>query len=372
MKKTLLYGLLAILFLGMKVQAAPVLNEAPVSRMMATGEQVDVNALMAAVQQKMNTMTVYGMEVWMNNQMTMDVAVDMNTKVFYGVVTVDGTSVTAWGDGNTKMMYMYDSTSGKYYFTPDVADFSQLEKEKNTAMQTVSTDASMTYTYVGKVTKTVKNQATECHQVHAAITQDGITSSCEYYISTSDNRLISLDMSMDTKSLAGMAGGISMQMNLYYPEKLTIPEEAIANATISPGYTVSKGKVTYAVKYVKNQPVFSVSDASKAKKAVKIADSVTVCGKKYLVYEIGASAFYNNKKVTSVSIGKNVQVIGKRAFCNCKKLANVKIQSKNVKTIGKDAFKATKAGMKVKVPAKKLAKYKKLFGKAKASVSLSK
>lgn len=372
MKKTLLWSLLAVLLIGGRVQAAPLFHTAPVAQTMATGEQVDANALMAAVQQKMNTVTVFGMEVWMDNQKTMDVAVDLNNKVYYMGVTVEGSSVAIWGDGNTKMQYMYDSESGKYFFTPDTADFSQYENEKNTAMQTVSNDAAITYTYVGKVTKTIRNEAVECHQVHAAITQDGISSSCEYYIRTSDNQLASLDMSMDTKSLTGMAGSISMQMNLYYPEKLTIPAEAIANATLSPGYTVSKGKVVYVVKYKKNQPAFSVYDASKTKKAVKIADSITVCGKQYPVYEIGASAFYNNKKVTSVSIGKNVQVIGKRAFYNCKKLASVKIQSKNVKSIGKDAFKATKAGMKVKVPAKKLAKYKKLFNKAKASVSLSK
>ena len=362
MKKALLFGAVAVMLLGGKVQATqlPDTTTTQSDTTVATQqtEQIDVNAIMTKAEQQMNSMTVYGMEMWMNGQMMMDIALDMNTKVVYGNVTVGGDSMTIWGDGNTKMAYVYDSTVGRYYFTPDTADFSQLESQKNETMQTVKTDPSLAYSYVGKVNKTVKGQTTE--------------SNAEYYVSTTDYRLISMDISMNGKAIAGSTGNIAMQINMYYPQSLAIPADVIAAATISPDYTIDKGKVTYGVKYVKGQPVLSVKSAIKAKNKVKIADSITICGKEYPVYEIGEYAFSGNKKIKSVSIGKNVQVIGNGAFYKCKKLSAVNIRSKHIKKIGTNAFKANKGTVKVKVPAKKLVRYKKVFAKSKRFIDLVK
>lgn len=376
MKKALLFGAVAVILLGGKVQATQ-LPDATATQPDATvttqqTEQVDANAIMTKAEQQMNSMTVYGMEMWMNGQMMMDIALDMNSKVVYANVTVSGDTMTIWGDGNTKMAYAYDSTVGRYYFTPDTADFSELESQKNEAMQTVKTDPSLTYSYVGKVNKTVKGQTTECYQIHASVTQNETTSTGEYYISTTDYRLISMDISLYSKAIVGSTGNMTMQFNLYYPQSLAIPADVIAAATISPDYTVDRGKVTYGVKYVKGQPVLSVKSAVKAKNKVKIEDSVTICGKEYPVYEIGEYAFSGNKKIKSVSIGKNVQVIGKRAFYRCKKLSSINIHSKNIKKIGTYAFKANNGTVKVKVPAKKLAKYKKVFAKSKKYINLIK
>ena len=376
MKKALLFGAVAVMLLGGKVQATqlPDTTTTQSDTTVATQqtEQVDVNAIMTKAEQQMNSMTVYGMEMWMNGQMMMDIALDMNTKVVYGNVTVGGDSMTIWGDGNTKMAYVYDSTVGRYYFTPDTADFSQLESQKNETMQTVKTDPSLAYSYVGKVNKTVKGQTTECYQIHASVAQNGTTSNGEYYVSTTDYRLISMDISMNGKAIAGSTGNIVMQINMYYPQSLAIPADVIAAATISPDYTIDKGKVTYGVKYVKGQPVLSVKSAIKTKNKVKIADSITICGKEYPVYEIGEYAFSGNKKIKSVSIGKNVQVIGNGAFYKCKKLSAVNIRSKHIKKIGTNAFKANKGTVKVKVPAKKLVRYKKVFAKSKRFIDLVK
>lgn len=377
MKKALLFGAVAVMLLGGKVQATQLPASTTTQQTEQTTtqqtEQVDANAVMTKAQQQMNAMTVYGMEMWMNGKMMMDIAVDMNTKVMYANVTVDGDNSVVWGDGNTKMAYIYASSVGKYYFMPDTIDFSELESQKNEAMQTVKTDAAMTYSYVGKVNKTVKGQTIECYQIHASVTQTTATSSCEYYVSTADCRIVALDLSMNSSAtVAGMSGNMAFQINLYYPQTLTVPADVVTGATISPGYTIDKEKVTYAVKYVKGQPVLSVQSAVKAKNTVKVADSITICGKEYPVYEIGAYAFSGNKKIKSVSIGKNVQVIGKRAFYQCKKLTAVNIRSKNIKKIGTYAFKAHSGTIKVKVPAKKLDKYKKVFAKSQKFIELIK
>ena len=46
-----------------------------------------------------------------------------------------------------------------------------------------------------------------------------------------------------------------------------------------------------------------------------------------------ANALKGNKKIESLTIGKNVRKIGKNAFANCRKLKKVIIKSKKINTI---------------------------------------
>jgi len=68
------------------------------------------------------------------------------------------------------------------------------------------------------------------------------------------------------------------------------------------------------------------------------------------VTKIAANAFKNCKKLTKVSIGKNVQEIGANAFANCKKLRSVKIGNK-VESIGNGAFMKCSSLKKITLPA---------------------
>ena len=122
-------------------------------------------------------------------------------------------------------------------------------------------------------------------------------------------------------------------------------------------------------------------------KKITIYNTVTLGGKKYTVTSIAPSAFKNNKKITSVTIQKNVQVIGgnafagcaklkkvtakstklknvgTKAFYNCKKLTSITIKSKVLKKVGKNALKGISAKAVIKVPAAKLKAYTKLLAK---------
>ena len=80
----------------------------------------------------------------------------------------------------------------------------------------------------------------------------------------------------------------------------------------------------------------------KAKSSVKIAKTIKANGKTYKVTAIAANALKGNKKVTSVSIGSNVEKIGKKAFANCTKLKTVTVNGNKLKTIGKNAFSGDK------------------------------
>ena len=105
------------------------------------------------------------------------------------------------------------------------------------------------------------------------------------------------------------------------------------------------------------------------KKAVNVPDTVVVDGVRYQVASIANNAFKNNKKLTSVVIGKNVTKIGKKAFFGCQKLKKITIKTTKLKTktVGAKAF--TKAGSKnyskltVKVPKKCKKTYPKILRK---------
>ena len=100
-------------------------------------------------------------------------------------------------------------------------------------------------------------------------------------------------------------------------------------------------------------------------KALKIPDKITVGGKRIKVRAVEERACCGKRGITSVTLGKNVQSIGKSAFANCPKLKTLKggealttikdsafsgcgaLESvtleKTVKKVGKNAFKGCKA-----------------------------
>lgn len=92
------------------------------------------------------------------------------------------------------------------------------------------------------------------------------------------------------------------------------------------------------------------------------------------VTSIANKAFKGDKKLKKVVIGKNVQVIGKRAFEKAKNLRSITIKSVSLKKVGRSAFKGIHAKAKIKVPAKKLKAYKRLLKKKgqKSSVKIIK
>ena len=113
------------------------------------------------------------------------------------------------------------------------------------------------------------------------------------------------------------------------------------------------GKLRFTVKPKKNV------------KKVSIPATITVKGIKYQVTAVSKDAFKNNKKVTQVTIDKNVNNIGKNAFYGCKKLTSITIKSSRLtlKNIGKNAFKNTSPKATVKVPKKQKALYNQILKK---------
>ncbi|MCM1181302.1 MAG: leucine-rich repeat protein [Clostridium sp.] len=123
---------------------------------------------------------------------------------------------------------------------------------------------------------------------------------------------------------------------------------------------------TYTVKRSSNavrEVSLSVPALSKKRNYV-IPDVVSINNKKYKVTEIEPNAFKNNKKLKSVTIGKNIKKIGKNAFYGCKNLKKITIKSSVLKSVGKNAIKGTNKKAVIKCPKKQLKKYKKLLKKS--------
>lgn len=157
------------------------------------------------------------------------------------------------------------------------------------------------------------------------------------------------------------------------PENPTKP----TNTTKKPaakGKTLKDSKgATYKVTgaKVKNPTVTYVKPKKNVKK-VSIPATITVKGMKYQVTAVSKDAFKNNKKVTQVTIDKNVKNIGKNAFYGYKNLKKVIIKTTKLtkKTVGKNAFKGIHKKATIKVPKKKLDAYKKILKNAGISKSV--
>ena len=132
-------------------------------------------------------------------------------------------------------------------------------------------------------------------------------------------------------------------------------------------FTIGK-KLTYKVTACnKKVKTVTVIGSKKQLKSITIPATVTYQKMKFKVTEISKNAFKKQKKLTKVTIGKNVTKIGANAFYGDKKLSKVTIKGKKLKKIGKNAFKKIKKSATFKVPKGKAKAYKNMLKKAKTS-----
>lgn len=129
------------------------------------------------------------------------------------------------------------------------------------------------------------------------------------------------------------------------------------------GSTVEKKNLVYKIT---SSSAVQLKKVRGSKKSVVIPDTITVSGKKYFVTSIADKAC-SGKKITKVTIGKNIQKIGMKAFANCKKLKTVIFKSVKVKSVGKQAFYKTNQKIRVKLGRKVVKKYRTMLTKGKIS-----
>lgn len=133
---------------------------------------------------------------------------------------------------------------------------------------------------------------------------------------------------------------------------------------VKTGSTYTVGKYRYKVTGAPANgqgTVTLIGVTNKNLKTVNIAPTVNIGGRTFQITAIGDKAFYKNKKLTTVKIGKNVTQIGKSSFASCSKLKKITIKSTKLKKVGKGTWKGIAKKAVIKVPKKQLKKYKKLL-----------
>lgn len=143
------------------------------------------------------------------------------------------------------------------------------------------------------------------------------------------------------------------------PSPTQTPPTATAAPSVDYNKTYKVGKLNY--KIAADGTATVTGPAKKTDKSATVPAAVTVDGKSYKVTSIAANAFKNCKKLSSVTVGANVNKIGSKAFYNCKALKKITVKSSVIKSVGSKALKGTASKLTIKVPKKKAAAYKKTF-----------
>ena len=162
------------------------------------------------------------------------------------------------------------------------------------------------------------------------------------------------------------AGGYALEVK---NGRITWSKNMKTNKVTRPG----KKKSVTKVKKIKGNYYKIISKSKKTVQYVKpvkkniisvtIPSSIKLNGKRYKVTGIAANAFKNCKKLKKVTIGTNVNSIGKRTFYRCSKLRTIKVKTSKLtgSRVGKQAFKGLNKKAVIKVPKKQLKAYKRLF-----------
>ena len=171
-----------------------------------------------------------------------------------------------------------------------------------------------------------------------------------------------------------------------------VPKATAAPSSAKINSTFCVGNLKYRV--TGNRIVTCYGTTNSRVKKISIPSTVRYKNVTYRVTSIWANAFKNKTRLTTVSIGNNVSVIGKNAFYKCKKLKKVTIGT-GLTQINANAFRGIKKGctitikslklkkvsskidrsvskMTVRVPKKKYSAYKKLLRKKSKSVIIKK
>lgn len=133
-----------------------------------------------------------------------------------------------------------------------------------------------------------------------------------------------------------------------------------ASKDLKKGSTFTADGLKYKVTAAgKEKEVQCTGTANKKMKKLVVPDTVTYQNVKYNVTAVGG--FKNCKKLTTVTLGKNITSIDKNAFYGCAKLKKLTIQSKKLEKVGKNAIKGTYKKMVLVTPKGKKKQYSKMF-----------
>lgn len=132
-------------------------------------------------------------------------------------------------------------------------------------------------------------------------------------------------------------------------------------SSLNNGDAATASGVKYRVTDAASKTAEAYGAEGQTAKTLSVADTVSIGGVTCTVTAIANAAFANMKKLTKVTIGKNVEKIGKKAFWGDKALKTITIQSETLASAGGQAFKGISSKAIIRVPKSKKKAYQKLL-----------
>lgn len=123
-------------------------------------------------------------------------------------------------------------------------------------------------------------------------------------------------------------------------------------------FTDKKGNLYKITKVSGGTVEATFAGAKKNARSVVIPDSVKYRNRTVRIVSVAGSALKGNRKLTSVTVGKHVTVIGTSAFAGCTKLKTVTLKGTKIKTFGANCLKNIYRTATVKCPKSCRKRYK--------------
>ena len=151
-----------------------------------------------------------------------------------------------------------------------------------------------------------------------------------------------------TCSLCGMTR--TETISPIVPSDVNINQDEDETATLTQVIKTETETITIWKETDNTTTVVYNSPADKTVTTVTIPEYVEVNGEMLPVKKVANSAFVDCQNLKEVTIGKNIEIIGRNAFKDCKNLTVVNLDSPALKTISSGAFQGCKALKAVVIP----------------------
>lgn len=261
------------------------------------------------------------------------------------IVVVDGSTLIAKENTGEAVITATAENGVTASFTVHVAEYSEYVRLKSIELNP----------------KEITVKEGEYAQVQIVYTPENAITYKSIAFASSDESVVKVN---DCGYLYGVSEGTALVVTYDYEFgvktcKVTVTGKAPKELKKGSTFTADglKYKVTAAGK---KKEVWCTGTADKKMEKLVVPDTVTYQKVKYNVTAVGG--FKNCKKLTLVTLGKNITSIDKNAFYSCANLKKLTIQSKKLKKVGKNAIKGTPKKMVLVTPKGKKKQYQKMFG----------
>jgi hypothetical protein len=222
-----------------------------------------------------------------------------------------------------------------------------------------STDISVTAVPSGDTTQAPSGNGQETSPT-PAVSASGVPG---VLVSLSPSPVVSLKPT-STPKVTSAPAVTSTPKTTKKPTSSTTTKKKTSSAKVGKIFSRKASNGRYKItKATGNRTVTYLSPLKKSKRTYKIPAKVTYKGKTYKVTKVAKKAFYGNKNLVYLELGKNIKQIGARAFANCTSLRYIMVKTNKIaeSAVGYHAFYGDSSSIRVKTSPERWRRYARAF-----------